>query len=42
MRADIRALTGLSPAPGALVVVITPRGDGSFLVAGRLRPAAPR
>jgi broad specificity phosphatase PhoE len=37
---NIRALTGISPAP-AEFVVLTPEGDGRFRVAGRLAPAAP-
>jgi broad specificity phosphatase PhoE len=36
---NIRALTGISPAP-AEFVVLTPEGDGRFRVAGRLAPSA--
>ncbi|HXG04094.1 MAG TPA: histidine phosphatase family protein [Candidatus Binatia bacterium] len=36
----ISALTGVHPAPGE-VVVVTPRGDGRFEVAGRLTVASP-
>ena len=34
---NITALTGLSPAPGELIV-LTPLGNGDFRIAGRLRP----
>lgn len=36
---NIRALTGLFPAPGEMIILM-PQGDGSFRVAGRLAPAA--
>ena len=36
---NIAALTGLYPAPGE-VIVLTPQEDGTFRVAGRLRPDA--
>jgi len=36
---NIAALTGLYPVPGE-VIVLTPQGDGTFRVAGRLRPDA--
>lgn len=34
---NIRALTGLFPAPGEMII-LTPRGGGNFHVAGRLAP----
>jgi len=34
-QANVAAVTGLSPAPGEMII-LTPRGDGSFRVAGRL------
>jgi broad specificity phosphatase PhoE len=37
---NIRALTGLSPAPGEMII-LTPQGGGAFRVAGRLSPAGP-
>ena len=37
---NITALTGISPAQGEMIV-LTPTGDGTFRVAGRLRPAEP-
>jgi len=36
---NIAALTGLYPVPGE-VIVLTPQKDGTFRVAGRLRPDA--
>ena len=36
---NIRALTGLFPAPGEMII-LTPQGNGAFRVAGRLAPAA--
>lgn len=36
--ANIAALTGISPAQGEMVV-LTPQGNGTFRVAGRLAPA---
>jgi phosphohistidine phosphatase SixA len=36
---NVRAVTGIAPAPGEMVV-LTPHGDGRFTVAGRLPPAA--
>jgi phosphohistidine phosphatase SixA len=36
---NIMALTGIGPLPGELVV-LAPRGDGSFVVAGRIAPRA--
>lgn len=36
-RVNISALTGVYPVPGELIV-LTPHGDGSFHVAGRLAP----
>jgi len=35
----VRAVTGIAPEPGEMVV-LTPHGDGQFTVAGRLSPAA--
>jgi broad specificity phosphatase PhoE len=42
-RVNITALTGIAPAPGELVVLL-PRGDGTFTVTGRMSAtaAAPR
>jgi len=36
---NIRALTGLFPAPGEMII-LTPQGNGAFRVAGRLAAAA--
>jgi phosphohistidine phosphatase SixA len=36
---NVRAVTGIAPEPGELVV-LTPHGDGRFTIAGRLSPAA--
>jgi phosphohistidine phosphatase SixA len=36
---NISALTGIFPAVGEMVI-LTPQGDGTFRVAGRLKPAA--
>ena len=36
---NITALTGISPAQGE-AIILTPQGNGTFRVAGRLRPAA--
>ncbi len=36
---NVRAVTGLAPQPGEMVV-LTPHGEGRFTVAGRLSPAA--
>jgi hypothetical protein len=36
---NISALTAIFPAVGEMVI-LTPRGDGTFRVAGRLTPAA--
>jgi hypothetical protein len=38
--ANIRAVTGVAPAPGEMIV-LAPRPDGAFTVAGRLAPPAP-
>jgi phosphohistidine phosphatase SixA len=38
---NIRAVTGISPASGEMVV-LTPKGDGTFTIAGRLPPSALR
>jgi hypothetical protein len=35
---NISALTGIFPTAGEMVI-LTPQGDGTFRVAGRLRPA---
>jgi hypothetical protein len=36
---NITALTGIAPAQGELVI-LTPKGDGTFTVAGRMTAAA--
>lgn len=38
-RVNIVALTGIAPLPGEMII-LTPSGEGTFRIAGRLRPVA--